>query len=212
MDTFKTISKNSNAEIIEKKSKFIANLFQVETEEEAEDIIKQTKKTYHDARHNCYAYRIICNGQIVNKFSDDGEPTGTAGVPSLSILEKLELVNVLVIVTRYFGGILLGTGGLVKAYSESTKQAIENTDIEFMQNGYLLEVIIPYYDLEKFKYFCKRSDIVIKKEKYLDNISLYIELSEKMKNKITKDYQNLNFHILKSKILEEKFIRKNIDI
>ena len=212
MEELKTISGNSQAEIIEKKSKFIANLFRIDTEEEGEDIIKQIKKKFHDARHNCYAYRIIKDNQILQRFSDDGEPSGTAGAPMLAILEKLELTNVLVVVTRYFGGILLGTGGLVKAYSEATKQAIGKAHIITIEQGYLLEVIISYSELEKFKYFCKQNQIVIKKEEYLDNINLNIELSEKMKDKILKDYQNLNFHILKSKILEEKYINKNTDI
>lgn len=212
MEEFKTISGNSQAEVIEKKSRFIANLFQVETEEEAEDIIKQIKKKYHDARHNCYAYRVIKENQIIQKFSDDGEPGGTAGAPMLAILEKLELTNILVVVTRYFGGILLGTGGLVKAYSEAIKYAIEKVDTNVMQKGYLVEIMIAYPDLEKFKYFCKQNKIAIKKEEYLDNISIDIELSEKMKNKILKEYQNFNFNILKSKILEEKYINKTVDI
>ena len=212
MEEFKTISGNSQAEIIEKKSKFIANLFKIESEEEAEDILKQIKKKYHDARHNCYAYRIIKDNQILQRFSDDGEPSGTAGAPILAILEKLELTNVLVVVTRYFGGILLGTGGLVKAYSEVTKQAIEKININTVEKGYLLEVIIPYSDIEKFKHFCKQNYILIKNEEYLDNINLYIELSEKIKDKILNNYQNFNFCILKSKILEEKYIKKNTDI
>jgi len=165
MEQFITISKNSQAEIIEKKSKFIANIFKVETEEEAENILKSIKKKYYDARHNCYAYRVLQKNQIIKKSSDDGEPSGTAGAPILAILEKLELTNLLVIVTRYFGGILLGTGGLVKAYTEVTKKALEIVDIQYMQKGYLMEVILPYSDLQKFKYFCRINQIEIKKRK-----------------------------------------------
>jgi len=212
MEQFITISKNSQAEIIEKKSKFIANIFKVETEEEAENILKSIKKKYYDARHNCYAYRVLQKNQIIKKSSDDGEPSGTAGAPMLAILEKLELTNLLVIVTRYFGGILLGTGGLVKAYTEVTKKALEIVDIQYMQKGYLMEVILPYSDLQKFKYFCRINQIEIKKENYLDNIILYIELSQKNKEKILKEYQNFTFKIIKSKILEEKYICKNTDI
>lgn len=129
MKDFITIKENVSSEIVEKKSKFIANLFYVESVKEAEEIIKQTNKKYFDARHNCIAYRIVEDEQIVEKSSDNGEPSGTAGAPMLNILQKNNLANVLVIVTRYFGGILLGTGGLVRAYSNSLLQAIENSII-----------------------------------------------------------------------------------
>ena len=108
---FVTIKEAVQAEVTEKKSKFIANFFPVQKEEEAEKIIKELKKKYHDARHNCTAYRIQEDHKVIEKASDDGEPSGTAGAPMLNILQKNNLANVLVVVTRYFGGILLGTGG-----------------------------------------------------------------------------------------------------
>ena len=117
MENFATIKEEVYVEIVEKKSKFIAHLFPVENVEEAENIIKETKKKYYDARHNCIAYRIVDKSKVIEKASDDGEPSGTAGAPMLNILQKNNLANVLIIVTRYFGGILLGTGGLVRAYS-----------------------------------------------------------------------------------------------
>ena len=114
---FKSIKHNASAEIVEKKSKFIANIFYIESKEEAENLIKDINKKYHDARHNCYAYSIMTKEGIINKMSDDGEPSGTAGNPMLNIILKKELINVLVIVTRYFGGILLGIGvGFVIRY------------------------------------------------------------------------------------------------
>ena len=123
---FKTIKQNSTAEIVEKKSKFIANVLYIETVEDAEQRIKEIKKQYHDAKHNCFAYIVTdLNGNTVQKSSDDGEPSGTAGAPMLKILVGQNLSNVLVIVTRYFGGILLGTGGLVRAYSRSNCRGIE---------------------------------------------------------------------------------------
>ena len=126
MENFITIKENVIAEITEKKSKFIANLIKVENKQDAEEKINKIKKTYHDARHNCVAYRIIEENKIIEKSSDDGEPSRTAGGPMQNILQKNNLCNILVIVTRYFGGILLGTGGLVRAYSETTQKAIEN--------------------------------------------------------------------------------------
>ena len=117
---FKTINKNTKAEIVEKKSKFIANVFYVESVEEAEEYVKKIKKQEHDAKHNCFAYIITdLEGNTIQKSSDDGEPSGTAGAPMLKILTEKNLSNILVVVTRYFGGILLGTGGLVRAYSRS---------------------------------------------------------------------------------------------
>ena len=135
MESFITIKENIQAEIVVKKSKFICNLIKIETQEEAEDIIKQIKKKYYDARHNCVAYRVIKDERIIERSSDDGEPSGTAGGPMLNILQKSDFCNVLVIVTRYFGGILLGTGGLVRAYSEATIDAINNAEkIKFIRS------------------------------------------------------------------------------
>ena len=111
MNEFFTIKQEVSAEISEKKSKFIANIIPVENKEEAEAVIQKIKKMYHDARHNCSAYRVIEGNLVIEKSSDDGEPSGTAGAPMLSILQKNNLCNVVIIVTRYFGGILLGTGG-----------------------------------------------------------------------------------------------------
>lgn len=104
---FKSIEGNVSAEIVEKKSKFIANVFYVENVKEAEEIIKNIRKKYYDSRHNCFAYRVYSKDGVIQKFSDDGEPSGTAGSPMLNILESKNLSNILVVVTRYFGGILL---------------------------------------------------------------------------------------------------------
>ena len=124
MENFISIKENVQTEIVVKKSKFICNLIKVESQEEAEEHIKKIKKKYYDARHNCVAYRVIEDEQVVEKSSDDGEPSGTAGGPILNILQKNNFGNILVVVTRYFGGILLGTGGLVRAYSDATFDAI----------------------------------------------------------------------------------------
>lgn len=196
---FKTIKENSTAEVVEKKSKFIANVFYVESRKEAEGLIKQINKKYHDARHNCYAYRIFAKEGIIEKASDDGEPSGTAGAPMLNILSKKELTNILVIVTRYFGGILLGTGGLVKAYSEACSLAIKNSGIieKKLLNVYKIE--INYADIDKFKYFAKNNNIIILKEEYLENVILEIGINEKEEiNKIDEKEKNVrNIQFLK---------------
>lgn len=125
----KTINENITEQIVEKKSKFICDLIYVSSMEDVEENLQKIRKKYYDAKHHCFAFRIQNKNGIVEKSSDDGEPSGTAGAPMLNLLSKNEVVNCLAVVTRYFGGILLGTGGLVRAYSEVTKKAIESANI-----------------------------------------------------------------------------------
>lgn len=209
---FKTIKENSVSEITEKKSKFICNAYHVESEEEAEEILKELRKKYHDARHNCYAYSIMTENGIVNRMSDDGEPSGTAGGPMLNILLKREIVNVLVVVTRYFGGILLGTGGLVKAYSEATTEAIDLADFVREERGYQIEITIDYPDFEKFQYYCQKNNISIIKIEYDEKIRCNIETTKEEKDKIIDIKEEKNFKIENYTLIKEKNIRKNIEI
>lgn len=176
---FQTIEENVTAELVEKKSKFIAHIFYVESKEEAEEVIQNIVKQYFDAKHHCYAYRFFTKHGVVEKCSDNGEPSGTAGAPMLNILAKNNLVNVLVIVTRYFGGILLGTGGLVRAYSGVCSLAIQKAKIIERKLAELYELTISYNDIETFKYFAKKNNIHILKEEYLENIILNVAIQEK---------------------------------
>lgn len=123
MKEYLTIEKKSKTEFVEKRSRFIGSAFPVNNREEAERIVSELKSEYWDAKHNVFAY-VLREGNI-KRFSDDGEPQGTAGMPVLDVIEKQGLCDVLVVVTRYFGGVLLGTGGLVRAYSHSAALAIE---------------------------------------------------------------------------------------
>ena len=210
MEEFITIKGNNQSEIVERKSKFIANIFYVETKEEAEKIIQENKKRYHDARHNCFAYRVIENDRIIDRASDDGEPSGTAGAPMLNILVKKGLCNVLVIVTRYFGGILLGTGGLVRAYSEVTNNVIKNAEKIQKCKGFELLVKIQYSDFEKFKYYCKNNNINIINIEYSEFVVCKIELNELEKRKLLENEEIKNINISDIKILSEKYIAKSI--
>ena len=210
MEEFITIKGNNQSEIVERKSKFIANIFYVETKEEAEKIIQENKKRYHDARHNCFAYRVIENDRIIDRASDDGEPSGTAGAPMLNILVKNMLCNVLVIVTRYFGGILLGTGGLVRAYSEVTNNVIKNAEKIQKCKGFELLVKIQYSDFEKFKYYCKNNNINIINIEYSEFVVCKIELNELEKRKLLENEEIKNINISDIKILSEKYIAKSI--
>ena len=206
-----TIKENTSAQIVEKKSKFIAHVFYIKSEEEAEKIIKEINKKYHDARHNCYAYSITNEKETIERMSDDGEPSGTAGAPILNIIKKRNISNVLVIVTRYFGGILLGTGGLVKAYSQVAMDALDKTKIVQEEPGYVVKIQISYEDLEKFNYYCKNNSICIVEIEYQELINLKIELTNEERNNLMSNKQNLNFTIINFDILEQKNIRKNVD-
>ena len=211
MGEFITILKDEIAEIVEKKSKFIANICYVESVREAEEKIKSIKKEYHDARHNCVAYRVAENGQIIEKSSDDGEPSGTAGGPMLNILQKNNLCNVVVIVTRYFGGILLGTGGLVRAYSDATQKAIENCIKVYKVDGIELELKIDYPNLEIFKYYCKNNDIKITNIAYGEDIVLKIEMEKNRKNIFLKDIETKTLIIKEYQVIQDKFINKVVE-
>lgn len=210
MEEFITIENNVVSEFVEKKSKFIGNLFYIESSKQAEEIIKETKKKYFDAKHNCIAYRVIENGQPIERFSDNGEPQGTAGAPMLNILQKNNLVNVLIIVTRYFGGILLGTGGLVKAYQKSLMLALEDCKKITKVLGESLEVKLAYSDLESFKYYCKNNKINIVDIDYKEDIVCKIELEEDKKVKLLEDYEIKNIKLNNIKELDKKYINKSI--
>ena len=206
MQEFVTIKENVSSEIVEKKSKFIANLFYVESVKEAEEIINKMNKKYFDARHNCIAYRIIENGQVIEKSSDNGEPSGTAGAPMLNILQKNNLANVLIIVTRYFGGILLGTGGLVRAYSDSLQKALEKSEKVTKCMGQEFEVDLEYSEFENFKYYCKINEINIVATNYLENIVCKIQVKDDKKEKLLEDFKLKKVNLINIIELGKKYI------
>lgn len=208
MENFITINENIEREITVKKSKFICNLIKVESQKEAEEQIKIIKKKYYDARHNCVAYRVEENNIIVEKASDDGEPSGTAGGPMLNILQKNNLCNILVVVTRYFGGILLGTGGLVRAYSDSMQNALEKVEKVEKCIGVEFEVELEYNSLETFKYYCRKSNINIVNIQYENTIICKIQLEEKVKTKLINDFETKNINLTNLRFLSKKIINK----
>ena len=179
-----TILANSSSELEIKKSKFIANVIKITDEQDAKEKLNQIRKEYSDARHNCYAYIVYDNETTtkIEKSSDDREPSGTAGIPMLTLLQKNNLVNVLIVVTRYFGGILLGTGGLVRAYTDSSKQALEVAKIIELQYGEIIEYCIEYDEFEYFKYICEKNNIEIINTEYSNNIKAIIKLKEEDKS------------------------------
>ena len=212
MERFQGIKESVSPEIQEKKSRFIADCMAVNGKEEAEEKIAEIKKKYADARHHCFAYRVIEEEHILERCSDDGEPSGTAGAPMLNILSKNELCNVLVVVTRYFGGILLGTGGLVRAYTDATLKAILQAEKIEKEAGLEVVLEIPYSDNSKFQYFCKQEKIKIDKVEYLDNVKYQIDIPKKKKELFSIKKYNLNFEILKYEIKGQKYIDVNIEM
>ncbi|NLZ80943.1 MAG: YigZ family protein [Clostridiales bacterium] len=167
LESFLTIYKGGSGEVIEKKSRFIATVLPVEAEEEAIAYIEQMKKKHWDASHNCSAY-VIGRKDEIQRCSDDGEPSKTAGKPILDVLLGEGLHNVLVIVTRYFGGTLLGTGGLVRAYQAATKEGLKNSLIINKIPGKKLRIVTDYIGLGKLQYISSQMDILFLHTEYTD--------------------------------------------
>ena len=203
----KTIDKQYSGVVEEKRSRFISNIFHVENINEVNEIIDRIKKKYYDSNHNVYAYRIEENNQIIERASDDGEPKKTAGAPILDIIKKQNLCNILVIVTRYFGGILLGTGGLVKAYSSCAQAALKEAKYIMQEKGYKLKIEVEYDNLEGFKYFLKTKKVNIIQYNYQKNVEIIAEVTNEQKEEIL-NKNNKYFKVLQIDILEQKYIKK----
>ena len=190
---YKTINAEGCGEYTEKRSRFIAKAYHVESEEEAISIIEETRKKYWDARHCVYAY-VIRNNNLA-RFSDDGEPSKSAGAPVMDILSREGLCDCLVTVVRYFGGVLLGVGGLVRAYSKSAKEAIEDAGIVTMAKCSVFSVTLPYSDWGKFQNAVKSAGAEITKSEFLENICAEItvesQFSEKLKADITESFNGM---------------------
>lgn len=177
LSQYKTVYKGNEAEIIEKKSRFIATVCPVKTEEEAIAFIDSLKKKYWNATHNCSAYVIGERFQI-QRCSDDGEPSGTAGKPMLDVLLGEEIHDVVVVVTRYFGGTLLGTGGLVRAYSASTKAGLEASTVITKYHGSKIAIQTDYTGLGKIQYILGQRGLTILDSVYTDKVELEVLLPE----------------------------------
>lgn len=172
---YKTIYRGGEAEIVEKKSRFIATVCPVKSEEEAMEFIDSMKKKYWNATHNCSAYVIGEHFQL-QRCSDDGEPGGTAGKPMLDVLLGEEIHDVAVVVTRYFGGTLLGTGGLVRAYSGATKEGLKASTVILKQHGRKLSIETDYTGLGKIQYILGQKGIAILDSVYTDKVQLDVLL------------------------------------
>lgn len=192
---YKVLRKGASSEIIEKKSRFIATLSPAETEEEAAAFIEEMKKKYWDARHNCSAFVLGERGQLT-RCNDDGEPAGTAGKPMLEVLLASEIRNVTVVVTRYFGGTLLGTGGLIRAYTQAVQEGIKASEIVTMRYGTELSVTTDYNGIGRIQYILGQKGLPVMEAEYTDAVrfkllvpyeeeeQLYTDLTEATAGKV----------------------------
>lgn len=183
MMDYRTVYQGGSAEVVEKKSRFIADVFPVQSEEMAAEYLEKIKKQYWDARHHCWAY-IIGKDPAKERYSDDGEPGGTAGKPILEVIKGRELCNVLIIVTRYFGGTLLGTGGLVRAYTSAARAGLEHSTIITRMHGFKLKIGTDYTGLGKIQYILGRRQIHILKTGYTDAVEMTVLVRESEVNAV----------------------------
>ncbi len=169
LEQYRTVYEGGEGEITEKKSRFIATVHPVEREEEALAFLEEMKKKYWDARHNCYVYSIGMNREFT-RCSDDGEPSGTAGRPMLDVILGEDIYNVAVVVTRYFGGVLLGTGGLVRAYSKAVQEGLVASKVILKQKGIALKITTDYTGLGKIQYIAGERNIPVLDSEYTDKV------------------------------------------
>ena len=170
LSQYKTVYKGGEGEIVEKKSRFIATVVPVHSEEEALKFVEAMKKKYWNATHNCYAY-VIGENHELQRYSDDGEPGGTAGKPMLDVLAGRDIHDVCAVVTRYFGGTLLGTGGLVRAYSQAVQAGLENCLVVEKRPGVRLSVDTDYNSVGKIQYIAAQMGITALESAYTDRAS-----------------------------------------
>lgn len=185
----KRVLKTGNAEIVEKKSRFIGIALNVTSPEDALEKVNLIKKKYFDARHSCYAY-ICGNEGMERRFSDDGEPSGTAGKPMMDVLAGSDVTNCLVVVTRYFGGTLLGTGGLVKAYSSAARLALDNAELTEVTTGVKCNIQADYNSIGKLQYILASMDIPVLDTVYEENVVFEIVVDSQLTDRLEKTLQD----------------------
>lgn len=205
---YKTVKQKANDEFVEKRSRFIGYVCPVKTVDEANKFIAEIKQKHYDARHNVFAY-ILCDGSI-KKYSDDGEPQGTAGIPVLDVLEKSGVTNVCVVAVRYFGGILLGGGGLVRAYSHTAKIALEAGQIITMKLCDELKIRTDYNFFGKLNSLIPENGGITDNTEFNDGVTLYFNMpsenTESFNNKIV-DLSNGKYSLEK---IGEKYVEFTI--
>ena len=190
------------AEYIEKKSRFLGGVYPVTTEQEARGILERVRKQHYDARHNCWCY-ILKSGQ--KRYSDDGEPQGTAGQPMLNVFEREGLVDVMCVVTRYFGGILLGAGGLCRAYTKAAKDALDAAGISKMQPWLRQQITVPYALFERAKLLIAAQEGAVEDAQYGADILITYRIPEGADERLRTALREASSGSVAPSLLEEIF-------
>lgn len=188
MKEFKTIKENGTSEEEIKKSRFICHVKRVETEEEAREFITKIKKEHYKANHNCSCF-IVGERADIKRSSDDGEPSGTAGVPMLTVLENNELTNVVAVVTRYFGGIKLGAGGLIRAYTESVAKAIREIGLVIVKEQVGITTTLTYAQYQEFANWCGKHDLEEFNPQFLTEVEVTVYCDEEKVKELLADLE-----------------------
>lgn len=208
MDIYKTIIGNAESEFTEKHSRFLGYARHTETEEEAVAFIDEIRSLNSDARHNIYAY--VLNEDHRSRFSDDGEPHGTAGKPALDIINGLELKDVTVVVTRYFGGILLGTGGLVRAYSKAVKDALLASEMVMMVPGDVISARCDYNLYDRFERILKDFDAEIVASEFTDSVNIEFAIPETETERFLETVNDKLSSRVRCELVRKKYAKEKI--
>ncbi|MDY0408927.1 YigZ family protein [Virgibacillus soli] len=207
--TYFTVKHSGSDELTIQKSRFIGYVKRVETEDEAQLFIQEIKKKHHDATHNCSAY-IIGEHDQIQKANDDGEPSGTAGVPILEVLKKQHLKDTAVVITRYFGGIKLGAGGLIRAYGSATSKAIETTGIVKRQLMQGFSITVTYPLLGKLENELRNSDHILETIHYMENVEFIVYVQIGSESSFTEWITNLTSDQANVKMIDQKYIEIDV--
>lgn len=202
MKEYTTIAQRAQAEFTERKSQFIGVVAPVSTEEEAQAVIEEIRTKHRDASHNTFAY-ILNNG--IKRCSDDGEPQGTAGVPILDVLQKEGLTDIVAVVTRYFGGILLGAGGLVRAYSHGAKIAVDAARRQVMSPAVLLKLTFDYSLYGKISYLLPKYKMYIEDSAFSETVEMKVLFKATQVETFTKEITELTAATVAPEKIEEKY-------
>ncbi len=204
-DAYHIILEGAQGEITEKKSRFISYVSPVSSQEEALAYVESIKKKHYDARHNCYAF--VTDGGNVVRYSDDGEPQGTAGKPILEVISGADLRDVVIVVTRYFGGTLLGTGGLVRAYTASAQDGLKNSVIGSVRHGVTYRITTDYNGIGKIKFFLSTEDVKCEEPIYSEVVSINVSIPSENKDRILKQITELTLGKAQTELICEGYLR-----
>ena len=199
------ILKTGESEVIIKKSRFLGTASEALTEEDAQKLVADIRKTHYSARHVCYAYSIGDENPRL-KFSDDGEPGGTAGRPILDVIQNSGISNIVIVVVRYFGGVLLGIGGLVRAYTQAAQEAVQAADTKEIRLSNIYELSLDYSELDKIKYILDNTENVSYEISYSDKVQLHVIVPEESSDALMDSIVEKTAGRSIAKFLEKKMI------